>query len=101
MYIFAEKVGTKALEITYEDKLKLVALSKQSLFGKYKVDPNSQVGFLDVIGNDRRQAWQSLGDMSEQTAMLEFVKTLNKLTPLLKPYVQAYRMEKEETERLQ
>ncbi len=47
-------MGTKALELTYVDKLTLVALSKQALFGKYKVDVNHEVGFLDVIGNDRR-----------------------------------------------
>lgn len=92
-------MGTKALELTYQDKMKLVALSKQASFGPYKVDINPQVGFLDVIGNDRRQAWRALGNMSQQTAMLEFVRTLTRLSSLLKPYVEAYRMEKEETER--
>ncbi len=46
-----------------------------------------------------RQAWQSLGDMSQQTAMLEFVTLLTRLSSLMKLYVQAFRMEREETER--
>ncbi|CAE1157354.1 ACBD3 [Acanthosepion pharaonis] len=52
------------MHLTYKDKLKLVAYTKQVAHGKYRTDVFPEVGLLDVVGNDRRQAWQSLGDMS-------------------------------------
>lgn len=52
--LFAEKEGSKAVHVTYKDRVKLVALTKQAAFGKYKPDASPDVGFLDVVGNDRR-----------------------------------------------
>ena len=46
-----------------------------------------------------RQAWQLLGDMSKEQAMGEFVKYLDSLCPLFKPYVQAHKAEKDDQER--
>ena len=46
-----------------------------------------------------RQAWSSLGDMSRETAMTNFVTDLDKLCPLFKPYVKAHKAEQEEQER--
>ena len=51
---FAEKEGGKAVTVTYKDKLKLMALTKQVTFGKYRPDNSPDVGFLDVVGKDRR-----------------------------------------------
>lgn len=48
-----EKEG-KALQLTYQTKLKLIALTKQAAFGKFRPDVSPDVGFLDVVGNDRR-----------------------------------------------
>ncbi|VFV44219.1 golgi resident protein gcp60 [Lynx pardinus] len=48
-----EKDG-KAFHPTYEEKLKLVALHKQVLMGPYNPDTCPEVGFFDVLGNDRR-----------------------------------------------
>lgn len=48
-----EKDG-KAFHPTYEEKLKLVALHKQVLLGPYNPDTGPEVGFFDVLGNDRR-----------------------------------------------
>ena len=50
---FAEKEG-KALQLTYKDKLCLVAYTKQVTNGKYTAEAMPAVGFLDVVGNDRR-----------------------------------------------
>ncbi|KAH9495042.1 Golgi resident protein GCP60, partial [Bulinus truncatus] len=97
---FKEKEG-KALQLTYQSKLKLVALSKQATFGKFRPDLFPDVGFLDVVGNDRRQAWQSLGDMSKEAAMAEFVQKMADSCSLFQPYVEAHRAEKEEAERKQ
>ena len=51
--LFVEKDG-KALKLKYQDKLRLVAYTKQATFGKYRNDVSPEVGFLDVVGNDRR-----------------------------------------------
>lgn len=50
---YLEKEG-KALQLTYKDKLRLVAYTKQVLHGKFRSDAVPDVGFLDVVGNDRR-----------------------------------------------
>lgn len=49
----AEKEG-KALQLSYQDKLRLVAYTKQVSHGKYTAEAMPDVGFLDVVGNDRR-----------------------------------------------
>lgn len=46
-----------------------------------------------------RQAWQALGDMSQTTAMAEFVKQLDSLCPLFRPFTEAHNAEKQEQER--
>ncbi len=51
--LFSDKEG-KAIHLTYKDKLRFVALTKQVSFGKYRTDVSPEVGFLDVVGNDRR-----------------------------------------------
>ncbi|KAK6997987.1 Golgi resident protein GCP60, partial [Biomphalaria glabrata] len=94
----AEKEG-KALQLTYQSKLKLVALSKQATFGKFRPDLLPDVGFLDVVGNDRRQAWQALADMSKEAAMAEFVQKMADSCSLFQPYVEAHKAEKEEADR--
>ncbi|KAL3874937.1 hypothetical protein ACJMK2_037889 [Sinanodonta woodiana] len=95
MQFYKEKDG-KALHLTYKDKVKLVAYTKQVSHGKYRPDASPDVGFLDVVGNDRRQAWQAMGDMSRTTAMEEFIKQLDSICPLFRPYIEAHRTEKEE-----
>ena len=50
----ADKVGSKALQLTYKDKLRMVALTKQVASGPYREDAMPAVGFLDVVGNDRK-----------------------------------------------
>lgn len=51
--IRSDKDG-KAFHPTYEEKLRLVALHKQVLLGPYNPDASPDVGFFDVLGNDRR-----------------------------------------------
>ena len=46
-----------------------------------------------------RQAWQQLGDISKEEAMTQFIDMVAKLCPLLQPYVDAHKREKEEQER--
>lgn len=95
---FKDKDG-KAFHPTYEEKLKLVALHKQVLLGPYNPDTCPEVGFFDVLGNDRRKEWAALGNTSRQEAMTEFVKLLNRCCHLFSTYVTSHKIEKEEQER--
>lgn len=52
-FCHTEKEG-KALQLTYKDKLALVAYTKQVAHGKFTAEAMPDVGFLDVVGNDRR-----------------------------------------------
>ncbi|XP_055925175.1 Golgi resident protein GCP60-like isoform X2 [Argiope bruennichi] len=103
LYILAatflkEKEG-KAFHITYKDKLSLVAFSKQVAHGKFIEEKSPPVGYLDVIGRDRRQAWQTLGDMSQRDAKAGFINLLNNICPLFRPFVLAHKCDLEEKER--
>lgn len=51
--MLAEKEG-KAVHLSYEDKLKLVAYTCQVSHGKFNPDTVPALGVLDVIGRDRR-----------------------------------------------
>lgn len=57
------------------------------------------MGYLDVIGRDRRQAWTSLGDIDKETAMKKFIELLNLRCPLFRPFVEAHKADMEEKER--
>ncbi|TRY96405.1 hypothetical protein DNTS_033276 [Danionella cerebrum] len=83
----------------FKDKLRLVALHKLVLQGPYNPDASPEVGFFDVLGNDRRREWASLGNMEKDEAMLEFVKLLNKCCNLFAPFIASHKIEKEEQER--
>jgi hypothetical protein len=51
--VFSEKEG-KAVHLSYEDKLKLVAYTCQVGHGRFNPDTLPPLGVLDVIGRDRR-----------------------------------------------
>ncbi|XP_048387346.1 Golgi resident protein GCP60 [Stegostoma tigrinum] len=95
---FKEKDG-KAFHPTYEEKLKFVALHKQITVGPCSPDSCPEVGFFDVLGNDRRREWTALGNMRKENAMVEYVQLLNKCCSLFEPYVTSHKIEKEEQER--
>ncbi|KAM9435356.1 Golgi resident protein GCP60 isoform 2-T2 [Clarias gariepinus] len=95
---FKEKDG-KAFHPTYEEKLRLVALHKQVSQGPYNPDTSPEVGFFDVLGNDRRREWAALGNIGKEESMVEFVKLLNKCCTLFAPFVASHKIEKEEQER--
>lgn len=76
-YICVDKEG-KALHLSYEDRLKLVAYTQQTAHGPLDVQNAPPLGVLDVIGRDRRAAWQALGQMSQIQAMAGFIHTLDR-----------------------
>lgn len=96
---YKEKEG-KAVHLSYEDKLKLVAFTQQVMHGKCTAKNAPPLGVLDVIGRDRRLAWQNLGDISKEQAMEGFIILLDKLCPLFKTVVEAQKRDIEEKKRL-
>ncbi|XP_026141586.1 Golgi resident protein GCP60-like [Carassius auratus] len=96
---FFKEMNGKAFNPAYEENLRLVALHKQITVGPY--DPNTcpEIGFFDVLGNDRRKEWIRLGSMAKEDAMEDFVKLLNSCCSLFAPYVTSHKIEKEEQEK--
>ncbi|CAF0904916.1 unnamed protein product [Adineta ricciae] len=70
-----EKQGSSDVQLKYGDNIRLIALSKQAKIGKWDASHTQDVGFLDVVGNDRKQAWIALGNMSKEQAMEELQVT--------------------------
>ncbi|XP_037575192.1 Golgi resident protein GCP60 [Dermacentor silvarum] len=95
---FKEHEG-KAFHISYEDKVNLVAYTLQVTHGKYNPERCKPLGYLDVVGRDRRQAWTSLGDTDRETAMKKFIELLNLKCPLFRPFIEAHKADMEEKER--
>ncbi|KAJ8719691.1 hypothetical protein PYW08_011866 [Mythimna loreyi] len=92
---YKDKEG-KAIHLSYEDRLKLVAYTQQTSHGPLDVNSAPPLGVLDMIGRDRRAAWQALGDMSQIQAMAGFVHTLDRLCPLFKPFLEAIQKDMED-----
>lgn len=101
LYILCIEKEGKAVHFSYEDKLQLVAFSQQVLHGPYteaihKLPP---LGALDVVGRDRRLAWQKLGQLPSDQARAGFVELLSRRCPLFSAYIEAHRREKKEQDR--
>jgi acyl-CoA-binding protein len=47
-------IGKDVIKITYQDKIRLTALWKQASVGKYDPSKIPEVGYFDVVGNDRK-----------------------------------------------
>lgn len=67
------------MHLSYEDRLKLVAYTQQATHGPLDISSAPPLGVLDVIGRDRRAAWQALGQTSQIQAMAGFIHTLDRL----------------------
>lgn len=92
---YKEKSG-KAIHLSYEDNLKLVAFTQQAAHGPLDLVKAPPLGMFDVIGKDRRIAWQHLGTITKLQAMEGFIDLLDRLCPLFKPYVEAIKKDREE-----
>lgn len=95
---FTEKSG-KAVQFTYEDNLKLVAFCQQALHGPV-TESLPPIGAFDVIGRDRRVAWQNLGSIGKSQAMEGFIDSLDRLCPSFRTYIEAIKKDQEEKKRL-
>lgn len=55
-----------------------MAYTQQTAHGPLNLNSAPPLGVLDVIGRDRRAAWQALGQMSQIQAMAGFVHNLDR-----------------------
>ncbi|CAF3647940.1 unnamed protein product [Adineta steineri] len=95
-----DKQQNKEIQLKYGDNIRLIALSKQIKIGKWNASYTQDVGFLDVVGNDRKQAWITLGDMTKEQAMEEYVKLLLERCPMFQTYIETQHNKTEEDNRL-
>lgn len=93
------KDGTKALQISYDDRNMMNVLCKQVKHCKFNPDA-SQVGFLDLVGKDRLQLWKSLGHLTREEAMNRYINLVAKVCPLFPLHFEAHKRHVEEQEEL-
>jgi len=93
---FAENSG-KAIHLSYEDNLKLIAFKQQASLGPFNTNHAPALGVLDVIGRDRQQHWQLLGDITREQAMEGFIDLLDTMCSAFRPYIEAVRQNRDET----
>lgn len=99
--IFPPEKNGKAFHLTYDDNTKLVAFSLQAKTGAFDPSSAPPLGVLDMIGKDRRVAWQNLGSMPKEEAIDGFIELVEKLCPSFSPYIEAVKKNKEEMLRLE
>jgi acyl-CoA-binding protein len=92
-------IGKEDIKLNYEDKLNALAYWRQATRGKWDESKTQDVGYFDVIGNDRKKAWQALGDMDQEEARRKFVELLLSRHPSLSQTLDGMKREKEEKER--
>lgn len=82
--------------------MQLVAFSQQVSHGPLAgaISKLPPLGALDVVGRDRRLAWERLGNLSATQARAGFVELLSRRCPLLSAHIEAHRREKEEKLRI-
>ena len=84
----------KAFKLSYDQKLHFIALSKQIAKGPFDPEKPDSTGYeasyFNLVGNDRKAAWQRLGNMGKQDAMMEFVGKLRENCSSFDPWYRAH-----------
>lgn len=73
--------------LAYQDKIDLVAFTQQANHGSLKQANLQPLGTLDIIGKERRAAWEKLGELSKEEAKSNFTSQLFKIAPGFKEFV--------------
>lgn len=89
------KEGTKAVQLTYDDRNMMNVLTKQINNCKLE-DEKQKVGFLDLVGKDRLQIWKSLGDMPRDQAMKSYIELVTRVCPIFLAHLEAHLKKLEE-----
>ncbi|EDV99729.1 Golgi resident protein GCP60 [Drosophila grimshawi] len=96
-FTFYKQNSGKAIHLSYEDNLKLIAFKQQAALGPFNTNHAPALGVLDVIGRDRQQHWQLLGDITREQAMEGFIDLLDTMCSAFRPYIEAVRQNRDET----
>ena len=83
---FKENEG-KTFNLAYQDKLDLVALTQQANHGAMKDVSLPPLGTFDIIGKERRAAWEKLGDLSKEDAREQYSSRMLELAQGFKAYI--------------
>lgn len=78
----------------------MIAFTQQASHGPLDGANAKPLGVLDVIGRDRRVAWQQLGSISRAQAQEGFIDALDRLCPSFRPYIEAIKQDRDEKQRL-
>ncbi|KRY54636.1 Golgi resident protein GCP60, partial [Trichinella britovi] len=72
----------KAFHVPYQKRIYMAALSKQIAHGSFEQNKkDSDVGFFDLFGQDRNEAWKSLENKSREDSMKEYINLLLDMCP--------------------
>lgn len=93
------KDGSNDIQMSYDDRNMMNVLCKQAKYSKF--DPDAiQVGFLDLIGQDRLRLWRSLGHLEKEEAMNRYINLVVKVCPLFIVHFEAQKLDLEKQESL-
>uniref|UniRef100_A0A914DCX9 Golgi resident protein GCP60 n=1 Tax=Acrobeloides nanus TaxID=290746 RepID=A0A914DCX9_9BILA len=84
---YRENERSGELQVEYPVRLQFMAYSKQAKYGIFNEEV-ADCGWFDLVGNDSKREWKKLGDLSQDQAMLEFVRLLDVVCPAFKPHIQ-------------
>jgi len=91
---FKENEG-RSFHLAYQDKLELVAFTQQANHGSLKEANLPALGTFDIIGKERRAAWESLGNLTKEEAKERFSSALLDKAPGFKDFIIEASKEKE------
>ncbi|KAH8387676.1 hypothetical protein KR093_008594, partial [Drosophila rubida] len=94
-FTFYKQNSGKAIHLSYEDNLKLIAFKQQAQLGPFNSKDAPALGVLDVIGRDRQQHWQLLGDITREQAQEGFIDLLDTMCSAFRPYIEAVRQNRD------
>ncbi|KAL5272512.1 hypothetical protein ACHWQZ_G000648 [Mnemiopsis leidyi] len=80
--------------LSYDQKNQLAAYWRQSTLGPFHPDKLNP-GYFDFVGNDRKKAWEALGEISANGAMAGFCNLLETVCPDLVPWIRHKKRERE------
>ncbi|KAK6754494.1 hypothetical protein RB195_013477 [Necator americanus] len=83
---YKEKEKAGNLSISYDDRVMLMALSKQVRLGPF-ADNSDSAGFFDLLGNDIAKAWRDLGQRSRDDSMASFIFLMDRVCPPFKNFI--------------
>lgn len=92
------KEGSKAIQLSYNDRNLLYVLTKQ-INSKKLDDEQNKIGFLDLVGKDRIQLWKSMGNLTKNDAMNKYIDLITRTCPLFHAHFEAHKRHLEEIER--